>query len=141
LTDWSSHKQRRVSHSSNGAEILACSSGDDRSLYLTGSYGILFPTSDIRNELNVDSRGLYDTITTLHEGNEYRLKQTVQRIRNSFESEELNVLRWIPGVENVADALTKRNIILYRKLNELANEGYLKVDLNTGYALDSRTWK
>lgn len=30
LVDWSSNKQRRISHSSYGAEILACTDGDDR---------------------------------------------------------------------------------------------------------------
>lgn len=34
----------------------------------------------------VDSKSLYDTITTLHENRDYRLRQTVQRKRDSFES-------------------------------------------------------
>lgn len=65
----------------------------------------------------------------------------MQRIRNRFEARELNVLRWIPGTENVADALTKRNLKLYRKLNEMCVSGRLTVDLSLGYTVDSDTWK
>lgn len=88
--DWSSHKQRRVSYSAYGAEILACADGDDCGFYFKTAPNSMYTESDTRNELLVDSRCLYDTITTLHEGNDYRLRQTVQEIRNSFESGELN---------------------------------------------------
>ena len=47
--------------------------------------------------LTVDSNGLYSTITTLHEGSDYRLRPTVSRIRDSFENREINVIQWIPG--------------------------------------------
>lgn len=141
MVDWSSHKQKRVSYSSYGAEILACAAADDRGYNLKAALNALFPRHRTRHELSVDSHALNDTITTLHEGTEFRLRQTVQRIRNSFESGELNVLRWIPGTENVADALTKRNLKLYRKLNEICANGRLTVDLSVGYSVDSDTWK
>lgn len=141
MVDWSSHRQKRVSYSSYGAEILACASADDRGYYLKEALNSLFPRHRTRHELSVDSHALKDTITTLHEGSEYRLRHTVQRIRNSFESGELDVLRWIPGTENVADALTKRNIKLYRKLNDMCAGGRLNVNLKLGYTVDSDTWK
>lgn len=50
----------------------------------------MFAASNTRNKLLVNSRCLYDTIPTLHEGNDYRIRQTVQRIRNSFEAGEIN---------------------------------------------------
>lgn len=34
MVDWTSHKQKRVSYSSYGAEILACATADDRGYYL-----------------------------------------------------------------------------------------------------------
>lgn len=141
MIDWTSHRQKRVSYSSYGAEILACASADDRGFYLKEALNSLFPKHRTRHELSVDSKALKDTITTLHEGTEYRLRQTVQRIRNSFESGELDVLRWIPGTENVADALTKRNLQLYKKLNKMCAEGRLTVDLSRGYTVDGDTWK
>ena len=113
MLDWSSHKQKRVSYSSYGAEILACARAEDRGFYLKEAINSLFPKRCTRHELSIDSNALKETITTLHESTEYRLRQTVQRLRNSFEARQLNILRWIPGTENIADALTKRNITLY----------------------------
>lgn len=37
------------------------------------------------------------------------LRQTVQRIRDSFKSEELDVLKWIQGFANIADRMIKHN--------------------------------
>ena len=126
--DWSSTKQRRICHSSYGAEIIACADGDDRGFHLRGAFRSLFPYRPITNELQVDSHGLYDTITTLHEGHDYRLRQTVQRIRNSFEAEEIDVLRWIPGRSNVADALTKIDVQLWKLINDMCVSGRLVVE-------------
>lgn len=82
--NWTSCKQRRVSYSSFGAEILACAEADDRGFYVKQAIQSIFDDLKVRHELNVDSKGLYDMITTLHEGKEYRLRQTVQPIRDSF---------------------------------------------------------
>jgi len=84
---------------------------------------------------------LYDTITTLHEGRDYRLRQTVQRIRDSFESEDLNALRWIQGKVNLADALTKRNPQTHRMLNRVARNGLLDLPPHMSLQLNSGTWK
>ena len=68
--------------------------------------------------LTVDSHGLYSTVSTLHEGQDYRLRPTVARIRNSFETGEIDVLQWLSGTKNGAHALTKRNQSTNRLLNE-----------------------
>lgn len=117
VVDWTSSKQRRVSHSSYGAEILACSEADDRGYYIKKAIMAVTDRTDIRHILHVDSRGLFDTISTLHDGKEYRLRQTVQRIRDSFESGDIDILRWIPTGVNVADTLTKRYPHIQRKFN------------------------
>lgn len=101
----------------------------------------LFPKHRTLHELSVDFNALKDTITTLDEGTEYRLRQTVQRIRNRFASGKLDVSRWIPGTEDIADALTKRNVILYRTLNEMCASGWLTVELRLGYTVDGDTWR
>ena len=141
IIDWASHRQKRVSYSSYGAEILACATADDRGYYLREAMRSIFPDMNMRHELTIDSNALQETITTLREGTEYRLRPTVQRIRDSFEAGELNVIRWIPGTLNVADALTKRNIALYEQLNDMCADGKMKVDLNQGIAVDGDTWK
>lgn len=84
LVDCLSHKQRRISHSAYGAEILACADGDDRGYHIKNCMAELVQHKEVTLTLHVDSRGLFDTITTLHNGREYRLRQTVQRIRDSF---------------------------------------------------------
>lgn len=138
--DWASSKQRRVTYSSFGAEILACAEADDRSYSIRQAYRILLNKDGLQSHLHVDSRGLFDTITTLHEGRDYRLRQTVQRIRDSFEAKEFDVLRWIKGSTNIADALTKRNVVLYRLLNDIFSDGCLHVNLDQGFQLSSQEW-
>lgn len=141
LIDWTSCKQRRVSYSSYGAEILACAEADDRGHYVKQAVQSLFEDKTIKHELTVDSKGLYDTITTLHEGREYRLRQTVQRIRDSFESEELDALKWIQGFANIADALTKHNQNSYKLMSHVINTGTLDLPRHESYSLNSSEWK
>ena len=119
--DWTSHKQHRVSYSSYGAEILAAATTDDRGYYFKDAINRLFPHVRKKRELFVDSKCLFDTIATLHENTEYRLRPTVQRIRNSFESNELERMRWIPGTINIADALTKKSAALIKTLNDICS--------------------
>jgi Reverse transcriptase (RNA-dependent DNA polymerase) len=125
--DWSSSKQSRVSFSSIGSEILAAASAVDRGYALTASINFLFPSSPVplQFELNVDSKGLYDTISTLHESKDYRPRPTVTRIRDSFGAQEIRTLRLIPGSSNLADALTKGNFDMFRRLNAVFLKGVL----------------
>lgn len=141
LVDWASTKQRRISHSSYGAEILACSDADDRGYFLKQGLRSMGGGQDIRHILHVDSRGLFDTISTLHDGKEYRLRQTVQRIRDSFESGDIDILRWVPTGANVADGLTKRCPMVQRKFNTSTAQGTLVVDMSAMKELISKEWK
>lgn len=143
LIDWTSHKQQRVSHSSYGAEILAGATSDDRGFYYKTAINAIANDKDyiVKHELNVDSKGLYDTITTLHEGREYRLRQTVQRIRNSFEAGETDVFRWIPGKENLADTLTKHKSALARRFNAVCTTGIMDINFGLGQGVVSENWK
>jgi len=129
-----------VTYSSFGSEILACADADDRTFNLRTSLRLLLHLPKLSSHINVDSRGLFDTLTTLHKGRDYRLRQTVQRIRDSFEGNDFDVLRWIKGSTNVADALTKRNIVLYRLLNDMCKDGQLHVNLDQGFELYSKDW-
>lgn len=141
IVDWASSKQRRVSHSSYGAEILACTDADDKGFNIKNAIASLNPSSKINHELIVDSKGLYDTISTLHEGRDYRLKQTVQCIRDSFENGDINILKWVQGKSNIADALTKRNPEMHRFLHKIATSGLLQLPRHQESSLDSSTWK
>lgn len=141
IIDWACGKQRRVSYSSYGAEILAFTEADDRGYNVKQALKSISPADDFRHILNVDSKGLFDTITTLHEGKDYRLRQTVQRIRDSFEARELDVLRWVQGRVNIADALTKHSHESQRLLNRIATTGLLCLPPHRSFALDRHSWK
>lgn len=139
--DWCSNKQRRVSYSPYGAEILACADADDRGYYFKVGLNSIFMQASIRSELFTDSRCLYDTIATLHESKDFRLRATVQRIRNSFDSQELDFMKWIPGTINPVDALMKRNPETTKLLNEMISGGIVRIDLHSGFSLNSHTWQ
>lgn len=127
VLDWVSGKQRRVSFSSIGAEILAAATSTDRGALMAERIGVL----NGRNKklpfvLSVDSNGIYTTITTLHEGADYRLRPTVSRLRDSFENGEIEVMQCVRGVGNLADALTKRNLDMFKKLNKVMTDGIIR---------------
>lgn len=44
------------------------------------------------------------------------MRATVALMRASFEARELNSVRWVPGIKNVAEALTKRNEEMSKEL-------------------------
>lgn len=129
--DWYSSKQKRVVYSSFGAEILASADADNRLYGL--KIGLASLTNhDIVSELLVDSKSLFTCVTTLSDQREYRLRRTVARIRESFDSEELNHLRWISGNSNLADAATKWNPQVWALLQSVLNTGVLPSDVLQG---------
>jgi len=140
IFDLASTKQRRVRHSSYGAEILACSDADDRGYCLKASIRSMSTMDKLRHVLHVDSRGLFDTISTLHDGREYCLRQTVQRIRHSFEDGDINKLRWVHSLQNIADALTKGCIQSHRRLNKLCTAGQLEMSTDETREVHCETW-
>ena len=139
MITWNSSKQKRVCHSSYGAEIFACTEADDRGFYIRTSMESIMERK-LEHTLCVDSNGLYDTITTLHEGHDYRMRQTVQRIRDSFQSKELSRLRWIAGNVNVADARTKRNPLMHRLLSRITVDGVIELPPHDVKEVSSETW-
>jgi len=140
MIDWGSNKQRWVRYSSYDAEILACTDADDRGYGIKQALTSISPRDRFPHILHVNSRGLFDTITTLHEGREYRLRQTVQRIRDSFESGDLDSLRWVQGKANIADAMTKKDLQLSKVLNRMSCSGILELPNHRSLSLDSSTW-
>lgn len=106
------NNQRSVLYSSFGAEILAASNADDRGYDLNLSfsrYSLINLSLPLIHKNIFDSKALFETLTTLHQTDDYSLLRTVSRIRASFESKKLNIMRWIPAVVNVADAIGKSN--------------------------------
>lgn len=71
LLDYVSVKERRIFHWKYSAEISALAEGDDRGFYLRPGMRLLFPKTERRNEIAIGWMVLYETVKTLHEGNEY----------------------------------------------------------------------
>lgn len=139
--DWGSSKQRRVTNSSYGDEILACRNADDHGLNLKMAFRSVFENHDFPHTLVVDSKGLFNTITTLHDGREYRLGQTVLRIRDSFDSPDIDVLRWVQGPANIADAMNKRSTHSHRLLNRVMSTGIFSLPKHMHFGLESENWQ
>lgn len=62
VRDWSSQKQRRVSCSAYGAEVLAAARGDDRGYYFKMCMDSLFAEKTLGQKFVVGSRGLCNTM-------------------------------------------------------------------------------
>jgi hypothetical protein len=109
VTDWHSASLKRVAFSSTGAENLATAIAADRGLALTAIVRqFASAPKDVLFELTLDSRGTLDTMATLHDERDFRLRPTICHLRDAFSSGEINIMRWAPGFKNIADELTKR---------------------------------
>lgn len=67
------------------------------------------------------------------------LRQTVQRIQDSFETEELNGLRWFQEYASIADVLTKKNSSKFSLLNRIFLHGTLELPKHSSFTLEMRT--
>ena len=130
---WSSHKQSRVARSSSAAEILAIVEAEEFGGALRNALERICGRK-MTHELIVDSKSLFDTITTQHETKDFRLRQAVQSLRERYELGEITTLRWIAGKVNPADALTKRTASTAPLLSNMCHQGRLCVDLSQGAA-------
>jgi Reverse transcriptase (RNA-dependent DNA polymerase) len=105
---WISRKQRRVSSSSYGAEVLAAELACSSSVQLADALGILFAHRFPRTILT-DSRGLWTALDSLVKAQSFRLVASTSVIRDYLESGRIDNLFWIRGITNLADALTKHS--------------------------------
>lgn len=56
-----------------------------------------------------DSFSLFDSLTTLNTTSEKRLLVDLSMLRESYEQTKIANVFWIPGPQNPADGLTKKN--------------------------------
>ena len=115
------------------AEISAAADSAGRAGLMVHSLSRLFSAGTaLPLVLMVDSLGLYSTITTLHEGKDYGLRPVVERLRDTFETKQIDVMQRTRGPNNISDALTKRNQDTYMKLNNACSTGILPHSLFKG---------
>ena len=130
---WSSHKQSRVARSSSAAEILAIVEAAEFGAALRDALQRICGRT-VPHEVIVDSKSLFDTITTQHEAKDFRLRQAVRSLRERYELGEITKLRWIAGRVNPADALTKHGASTAPLLSDICHCGRLCIDLSEGLA-------
>lgn len=127
VIDWMSAIQKRVSFLSIRAELIAAATSTDRASHVSeGLKQLCGSQKSLPLILTVDSNGLYTTLTTLHEGSDYRLRPVVSRLRDSFECEKIATIQWFPEQQNIADALTMLNPVSHILLNDVMSAGQLR---------------
>lgn len=126
-------------HSSFEAEIFSAADAEDRGLHQKQIYQEIFPNVLLKHEHSVDSKSLFKTITTLNQTGNYRLRNIVARMRDSFESKALNNTCWIPASEKYGNVLTKRSLSRSPKPNLMLLEGTWNVSQQKSCALGSET--
>lgn len=89
----------------------------------------------------VDSRGPWDTITTLHGNKEFRLRKTVVLIRDSFESRDFDELTCIRGMDILSDALRNLNLQSWDRLETAMSSGILCKAFKEACTQKSSKWK
>jgi hypothetical protein len=143
ITDWHSASLKRVASSSTDAEVLTAAKAADRGLALTAIVRqFASAPKNVLFELTLDSRGTLDTMATLHEGRDFRLRPTVCRLRDAFSTGEINIMRWASGLKNIADALTKRNYAMSSFLNNIFATLILPHHMfEREVKYDSKTWR
>lgn len=72
-------------------------------------------------------KGTDAMISILQEEKEYCLRRIVQRIQDSFESEELDNLSWIQIFANITATLTKHNPTSFKLLNQVLSSRILEL--------------
>lgn len=95
-----------MSHCSYGVEFFARVDEDDRGYYVNKDVRYILGSKNTKNTFHVDSCGLFDTISTLHDGKEISLRQTFQRLRDSFEYIDIDVCDGYVPVKKFANSLT-----------------------------------
>lgn len=83
-------QEERISYYEFGAEIIAEADEDDRGYYLKLSLNFIISEREFIYEFYVGARALLDTITTMNEPRENRLRKTVSRKRYAFESRDVD---------------------------------------------------
>ena len=123
---WSSHKSKRPVKSIGAAEILAAGEAIDEGKVLVNAYRVLLGM-DIDLMISLDSKDLFETLSTCRNSIDRSIRADVSVIRYEFETQNVNRFFWIPGKVNLADPLTKTNSPLVQPLQLSMYSGELGI--------------
>lgn len=110
------------------SEIYGMTAGVDIAYAIGTTLKLVTNQLDIPNipiVVCTDSYSLYECLVKLGTTKEKRLMIDIMAIRQSYERRELQEVRWISGLDNPADAMTKAN--LNKSLESFINTNELSV--------------
>lgn len=103
---WSSHKSKIPVKSIGVAEIWAVHGAIDEGKVLASAYNVLVGI-EVDLIVTLDSKDLYDTLSTCRSSTDRSICADLSVIRYEFETHNVNQIIWIPGKVPLADPLTK----------------------------------
>ena len=112
MIHWSSTKSKRVTRSVLASEILAMVAGVDIGIAIGSTLQMISNkrgTPEIPVVVCTDSYSLYECLVKLGTTREKRLMIDIMHLRQSYERREIFEIRWINGLDNPADSMTKTN--------------------------------
>ena len=133
---WHSTKSKRPVKSVASAEVLATGSAIDEAKMLMKAYETLF-SMDVSLVCVLDSKDLFDTISSCRMATDRSIRGDVALIRFEFETRTVSRMIWLPGKSNFADPLTKLNSPISSALQLMMFSGALPCDFNDVLVRDS----
>lgn len=112
ILHWASVKSQRVTRSVLASELFAMVAGVDMAIAINATINMILNQLHMKNIDTVvctDSFSLYECLVKLGKTKEKRLMIDIMALRQSYEKRELSEIRWINGLDNPANALTKNN--------------------------------
>lgn len=106
VLSWSSHLSKRPAKSIGSAEVLAAGSAIDEGILTSSALHVLL-NAFIPVIIAVDSKYLFDSLSSCHVPEDKAIRADVQLIRYYFETKKIQKMIWIPGSLNLADPLSK----------------------------------
>jgi hypothetical protein len=108
---WSSTKSKRVTRSILASEVYGMVAGVDMAFAISSTLKIITAKLNLPSAIPTivctDSFSLYECLVKLGTTKEKRLMIDIMAICQSYERRELFEIRWINGMDNPADAMTK----------------------------------
>jgi len=129
VLSWSSRKSKRPVKSIASAETLAVGEAIDEGKLLRNAFERLL-NIEIELVIILDSKDLFDTLSTCRNATDRSIRADVNVIRFEFETRAVSRMIWTTGATNLADPLTKHNSPLTQALELLLFDGSLPFSLS-----------
>ena len=123
---WHAGKIKRIVSSTLEAEALALVRGVKDAVYLRELIEEIFNLGNKSLEVHawVDSKSTVDAVHSTAPVEDRRLRRDIGILKQTLNSKEITSVRWVPGKQQLADAMTKRTASCY-ELKEVLQTGRL----------------